>query len=1031
MPAGIAFGVVQMAGSAAERMPGLAEEATNRLVDLDDVVRRPGWRQDDVTGLHVDLPALEQDLGFALADEPELVDLVVMAVESGALKSDGETTGGGRPRAVGTRLRVQPATRRIEGHGHIIRPIVETCQLGGRTPRVGAVVCRLKRLSIASAVHPSHRPEVCIMPVIASAPAAEHHREPLGIGESQPRLSWKITAPEGWRQVRYELEIRRTGGVRVFSVDSSEQLLVAWPDEPLASRERAMVRVRVEGQGGAASGWSEPTPIEAGLLRPSDWVARPVGGAWPEDPESDERRPARVRREFELDGEIESARLYVTAHGLYEVELNGARVGADAMSPGWTVYRERLRYYSYDVTAHLKPGANAIGSWLGDGWYRGRLGWRGGFRNLFGSDLSLIAQLEVQHRDGRIVTIATDETWTAAVGPILRSGNYDGEDFDARAEQPGWSSAGFGAEGWTPVAVAVRDPATLIAPEGPPVRCAEEILPVAVLRSPSGKPVLDFGQNLTGRVRFRVTGSAGDTVVIRTAEVMQDSEIYTRPLRDARSTDTYILSGDPAGEEWEPRFTFHGFQYAEVTGWPGGADALDAAVGRGELVARVYHTDLERTGWFDCSDELVNQLHRNVVWGMRGNFLDIPTDCPQRDERVGWTGDLQVFAPTASFLFDVSGMLSSWLKDVAAEQLPDGTVPWYVPVIPAHEMWTPIRPGAAWGDVATLTPWLLYERFGDRDVLANQFESARRWVDLIERLAGPDRLWNKGFQLGDWLDPDAPPQDPADTKTDRYLVATAYFAASARATGWMAEVLGRAEDAAHYLGLFNEVRCAFVAAYVLPDGRMTSDSQTAYSLAIAFQLVDDHEQRLAGERLAELVAASGNRISTGFVGTPLITDALSESGQIGSAYDLLLEQDCPSWLYPVTQGATTIWERWDALRPDGTVNSGTMTSFNHYALGAVADWLHRVVAGLAAAAPGYREIRFAPQPGGGLTHASARHESPLGTVAITWKLVDEHLVVATTVPIGATAVLELPGRQAEHLGPGAHEVRVPWAEQAA
>ena len=400
--------------------------------------------------------------------------------------------------------------------------------------------------------------------------------------------------------------------------------------------------------------------------------------------------------------------------------------------------------------------------------------------------------------------------------PILRTGIYDGEDYDARLELTGWSNAGFDDEGWDAVAVRDRDPNTLVAPTAPPVRCTEEVRPVAVLTSPTGARILDFGQNLVGRVRIRVEGPAGSTVRIRTSEVLQDGEVYTRPLREARSTDHYTLAGRAGGEEWEPRFTFHGFRYAEIDGWTGDIDA-DAAAG--DLVARVYHTDLERTGWFESSDPLVNRLHENVVWGMRGNFVDIPTDCPQRDERVGWTGDIQVFAPTASFLFDASGMLSGWLRDVEAEQLPDGTIPWYVPVIPAHEMWTPIRPGAAWGDVATLTPWTLYERFGDAGILAAQFDSARRWVDLVSSIAGPDRLWNTGFQLGDWLDPAAPPQDPADAATDRYLVATAYFAKSARTVARMAAVLGRTDDEAHYVALADEIDSAFAAEYVLPDGR--------------------------------------------------------------------------------------------------------------------------------------------------------------------------------------------------------------------
>ncbi|MEU7873476.1 family 78 glycoside hydrolase catalytic domain [Dactylosporangium sp. NPDC049140] len=866
------------------------------------------------------------------------------------------------------------------------------------------------------------------MPGTPTAPRIEHHREARGIGEPAPRISWTTTAEPDWRQRAYEVEVSRGGTVEVVRVESAEQILVPWPSAPLASRERAAVRVRVAGDDGVYGPWSATTGLEAGLLEPGDWVAVPVGAAWDEDPDSDDRRPSLVRREFEAGAGLLSARLYVTAHGLYEVELNGRRVGDDAMSPGWTAYGKHLRYYTYDVTPLLQEGGNAIGSWLGDGWYRGRLGWRGGFRNVFGSDLSLLAQLELRYDDGRTETVPTDASWRAAPSPIIRTGNYDGEDYDARAEQPGWSSAGFDDARWTPVAVHVQDPAVLRAPTGPPVRCTQEIAPVAVLTSPTGARILDFGQNLVGRPRIRVQGPAGTTVRIRTAEVLQEGELYTRPLRSARSTDHYTLAGPgpgatPRTEEWEPRFTFHGFRYAEVTGWPGD---LDAAVAAGDIVARVYHTDLERTGWFSCSDPMLEQLHSNVVWGMRGNFLDIPTDCPQRDERVGWTGDLQVFAPTATFLYDVSGMLDGWLRDVAREQLPDGTIPWYVPVIPSKHMWTPIRPGAAWGDAATLTPLTLFDRYGDRAIVDRQFDSARRWVDLIDRLAGSDHLWNEGFQLGDWLDPAAPPEDPADATTDRYLVATAYFAASARAVARMAGLLGRTGDQARYADLAGAVRKAFAARYVLPDGRMTSDAQTAYSLALAFDLIPDAAGRAAAaDRLAELVAQAGNRIATGFVGTPLVTDALSANGHLDTAYDLLLERECPSWLYAVTQGATTVWERWDALRPDGTVNPGQMTSFNHYALGAVADWMHRVVAGLAPAAPGYREILFRPRPGGGLSSASARHVTPYGEASIAWRRTADGIEVDTTVPIGTTAILDLEGVQPQRLGPGRHRSTAP------
>jgi len=860
--------------------------------------------------------------------------------------------------------------------------------------------------------------------VTAGSVRFEHHREALGIGESEPRLSWKTTAPAGWTQRAYEVEVTLAGSAHSSGVvDSTESVLVPWPSAALASRERATVRVRVWGAGDSdaasdsPSDWSEPAAVETGLLEPADWVAAPVTSGWPEEADSDDRRPPLVRRSFQTDGVVASARLYATAHGLYEVEINGTRVGTDGLSPGWTVYGERLRYYTYDVTGLLAEGDNAIGSWLGDGWYRGRLGWRGGFRNLFGSDLSLIAQLEITYTDGRTQTVATDAEWRAAKGPIVRTGLYDGEIYDARDEFDGWSRPGFDDSAWSAVVVGTRDAATLVAPEGPPVRCTQEVAPVEIFSTPDGTHVLDFGQNLVGRLAITVSGAAGDTVTIRTAEVMQDGAIYTRPLRGAKSTDVYTLAGRDV-ETWEPRFTIHGFRFAEITGWPGD---IAAAVASGDIVARVYHTDMERTGWFESSNPLVNRLHENVLWSMRGNFVDIPTDCPQRDERVGWTGDIQVFAPTAAFLYDVSGMLSSWLKDVAVEQLPDGTVPWYVPVIPAHDMWTPIRPGAVWGDVAVLTPWVLYQRSGDAGILANQYDSAKAWVDLIDRLAGPTHLWNEGFQLGDWLDPAAPPQDPADATTDRYLVATAYFAWSTLHLAKSAEVLGKTAEAERYYALAAAVRTAFAAEYVLPDGRMTSDAQTAYSLALTFDLVPDAEQRArAGARLAELVTEAQNRIATGFAGTPLVSDALTNAGSLESAYDLLLEPECPSWIYSVNQGATTIWERWDSQRPDGTVNPGTMTSFNHYALGAVADWMHRVVAGIAPAAPGYRSIAFRPQPGGGFTSASAEHETPYGRASIAWTLDAGELVVDVVVPTGSDATVELPGGARHAVGSGSH-----------
>ncbi|WP_405690639.1 family 78 glycoside hydrolase catalytic domain [Streptomyces sp. NBC_01185] len=841
----------------------------------------------------------------------------------------------------------------------------------------------------------------------------EHLPDGLGIGASAPRLTW--TLPKGGgSQEAYEVELTRAGRAdRTGRVAGRDQVLVAWPGAPLTSRERVTVRVRVwTTDSDAPSGWSGPSVVEAGLLHAADWHAVPVGAAWDEDPEAG-RRPARVRKGFHLDGRVAGARLYITAHGLYEAEINGRRVGDETLAPGWTVYPHRLRYRTHDVTGHLTEGANTIGAWLGDGWYRGKYGFDGGTRNIYGTDQSLIAQLEVTYEDGTMAIVATDGTWSAAPGPILTSGLYEGETFDARLHDPGWATpTGQGAGEWTPVRTNSRDLGTLVAPTGPPVRCTEEIAPVEVTRTGDDRHLLDFGQNLVGRLRVTLDGPAGTTVTLRHAEVLEEGELATRPLREAYATDTLILSGR-GPLSWEPRFTLHGFRYAEVSGWT--ADLTADMV-----TARVYHTDMRRTGWFECSDPLVNRLHENVVWSMRGNFVDIPTDCPQRDERLGWTGDIQIFAPTASFLYDCAGMLDSWLTDVGLEQLPDGTIPWYVPVIPGEPMWTPIHPGAAWGDVATLTPWTLHQRFGDLDLLRRHYSMAKRWVNLVEGLAGSTRLWDTGVQLGDWLDPAAPPDDPAAGRTDRYLVATAYFAHSARHLALSAAALGEDEDAERYSALADEVADAFRRRYVLPSGRMTSDSPTAYALALAFGLLTPPQRQPAGDRLAELVVEDDARIATGFVGTPLICDALTDTGHLDIAYRLLLQTECPSWLYTVTMGATTIWERWDSLRPDGTLNPGGMTSFNHYALGAVADWLHRVVGGITATGPGYRKITFRPRPGGGITSARTRHETPYGTVAISWEQTATGLTADIVVPEGCEATAELPGCTPVALGPGEH-----------
>ncbi|WP_150306398.1 family 78 glycoside hydrolase catalytic domain [Planctomonas psychrotolerans] len=828
-----------------------------------------------------------------------------------------------------------------------------------------------------------------------------------------PPLSWTTeTDTPDWLQA--SAEVQRDGGEPV-TLDGAESVLVDWPFAPLAPRERASVRVRVTGADGGVGDWSAPLEVRGGFLPADGWHAAPIGLASPEV----YAQPALLRSEFTIDGPVASATLYATALGSYQAALNGSDVDDQVLKPGWTVYQYRTVHETTDVTALLTQGTNALAIRLAGAWATEVYGFRGHQRTFYAEQPTVAAQLVIEYADGRVAEVVTGDGWRAAPGPVTASGIYQGEHYDARLEQAGFDRAGFDDSGWAAAAVAE----TAVVPEprrSPAVRRIEELAVQEVIRTPAGATVLDFGQNLVGWLRIRVRGEAGSTVTLRHAEVLEHGELGTRPLRRAAATDSYTLAGaegagaEGAGPEvWEPEFTFHGFRYAEIDGWPGELDPAD-------ITAVVVHSDMERTGWFDSSHELVNRLHENVVWGLRGNFLSLPTDCPQRDERLGWTGDIQVFAPTSAFLYDTRGFLASWLRDLWLDQKnSDGVVPFTVPNVLG-----PARPAAAWGDAAAVVPWVLHERFADRAVLTEQFDSMRAWVDLLVRLAGDNSLWEGDFQFGDWLDPTAPPEHPAEAATHADIVATAYLFRSADLTARIAALLGRTEEETTYRDIAETVRAAFLAEYVTPAGRMMSDAQTGYAMAIMFDIAPTEQHEALGRRLADLVREHGYRIRTGFVGTPIIQDALTRTGHLDTATRLLLQTENPSWLYPVTMGATTVWERWDSMLPDGTINPGQMTSFNHYALGAIADWLHRVVAGLAPAEPGYRVIRIAPTPIAGFDSASAEHRTPYGPARVAWRRDGSRIVVSATVPPNSSAEVSLPDGTELTVGSGEHAFTV-------
>jgi alpha-L-rhamnosidase len=841
----------------------------------------------------------------------------------------------------------------------------------------------------------------------------EYRENPLGIHARQPRLSWKLESQRrGVSQTAYELRVAaserdlRSGRGLVWStgrVSSYQSVLVPYAGPALASRARYYWQVRVWDEKSSPTPWSAPAYWEMGLLQPSDWKASWIEPGLPEDVTRTGPAPM-LRRQFELRGRVARARAYVTSRGLYELHLNGHRVGDELFTPGWTSYNKRLQYQVYDVTPLLSAGANAVGAVLGNGWYRGELMGFAGRRNVYGQKLALLLQLDVTYADGTRETIGSDGSWKAATGPILMSEIYHGETYDARLEQPGWTRAGFDDAAWTAVSAVDHPKDTLVASVAPPVKRIEELRPVKILRTPAGDTVLDLGQNMVGWPRLHVQGAAGTTVTLRYAEVLDKAgNFYTENLRDAKQTVRYTLSGQGA-ESFEPHFTFFGGRYVAVDGYPGEL-TLDSVKGV------VIHTELPAGGSFESSSALLNQLQHNIRWGQKGNFLDVPTDCPQRNERMGWTGDAQAFARTAAFNYDVAAFFTKWLGDVAADQYDNGSVPHVVPDALTREG-SAAAGAAGWADAAVIVPWTLYLSYGDRRILETQYPSMTRWLDYVRGRAGDDRIWDGDFQFGDWLAYTAPSREarsyPGAT-TSKDLIGTAFFAHSTDLVSRIARVIGRDEDARRYADELARIKEAFREEFVSERGRVGDASQTAYVLALQFDLLPERLRPLAAKRLAEEVRTR-KHLTTGFLGTPYLCHVLSRFGYLDEAYLLLNREEYPSWLYPVKQGATTIWERWDAQKPDGSFQDASMNSFNHYAYGAIGEWMYRVMAGIEVdeSSPGYRHSLVQPRPGGGHTRVAATHETPYGRLSSAWKVEGERLVVDLEVPANTTASVRLP-----------------------
>ena len=833
----------------------------------------------------------------------------------------------------------------------------------------------------------------------------EYFTNPMGIGATAPRLSWILTSGvDDQVQTAYQVLVasspkllteKKADFWNSGKVESDQSILVDYAGDALESRDICWWKVRVWDKNGKASSWSAPASFEIGLLGAgdwkADWIKSSIGFTEIFHPSP------MFRKEFSLDKQVASARLYISSLGLYQVEINGEKVGDLVLTPGWTSFHSRVQYQTYDVSAMLSTGANAIGVTLGDGWYRAfRPNDRD--REAFGKEsLDVIAQLEVTYTDGTTVMVMTDDSWKSAMGPIRKSVIYDGETYDARLEKPGWSKAGYDDGDWYGTEKVRNDKGRIVYPASPPMRRLEELTPIEIMITPEGDTVVDMGQNMVGWIRLKVDCPKGTTITLRHAEVLdKEGNFYITNLRRADQTNTYICKGGGT-EIFEPHFTFQGFRFVDISGYPG-------EVSKDMLTGVVVNSDLEKTGTFSCNDSLINQLQHNIVWGQKGNFVDVPTDCPQRDERLGWTGDCQVFAPTACYNMDCSGFYTKWLRDLAVDQHEDGAVPHVIPNVLG-------RGGAhGWQDAAVIVPWTVYQWYGDLRILEEQYESMKTLVEFMRDQAGDAYIWvPTERQFGDWLAFATILSDYPGATTDKDLLATSYFYHSANLLRKTAKILGKKEDAKDYGELLKKIKSAYAKEYITPNGRMASNTQTAYVVALAFGLIPDELESVAAKRLADDVNAF-EHLTTGFLGTPDLCHILTKYGYLEEAYKLLYRTEYPSWLYPVTQGATTIWERWDGQKPDGTFQNPGMNSFNHYAYGAVGDWLYRKVAGIDIdpATPGFKSIIIKPHPGNEMNNVSAAHNSPYGKVSSDWKILDGKFMLTVNIPVNSTATVYVP-----------------------
>ncbi|MGD2245245.1 MAG: glycoside hydrolase family 78 protein [Candidatus Aminicenantes bacterium] len=837
----------------------------------------------------------------------------------------------------------------------------------------------------------------------------EYLSNPLGVDVVKPRLSWVLESSERvQKQTAYriivsssEVNLNQDIGDLWDSgkVKNDRTNQIVYEGKELPSRMKCYWKVfvwdnsRVMGESHEEGFWT------MGLLDEEDWKGSWIGMELDTQFLKPEKLapgppPPWFRKIFSVGKPVKRALVYITARGIFRLHINSHQIGKDVFAPEWTDYNTRIQYRTYDVTENLKQGRNAIGAVVGDGWYSGYLGWRK-FRGNYGLQNSLLLQLEVEYVDGTTEIVASDENWRCAHGPIISSDLLMGEHYDARKEMPGWDTAEFDDKDWKPVVIVDKPQAKLVAQPSESVQVKHSIEPVEMTEPKKDVYVFDLGQNIAGWVKLRVKGKAGAKVTLRHAERLNpDGTIYTTNLRDAKATDTYVLKG---GEEevFEPRFTFHGFQYVEVTGFPGVPD-------KNAVTGCAVYSAAPPAGSFECSSSMVNKLYKNLTWGQRGNYISVPTDCPQRDERLGWMGDAQIFIRTGTFNMDIAAFFTKWMRDVVDAQSGEGAFPDFAPRLKDKALMR-FESAPAWGDAGIIVPWTIHRVYGDTRIITEHWEAMVKWMDFL-REANPDLIRRKktGNNYGDWL------SIKADTPKD--LLATAYWAYDAELMARMAKVIGRRSEAFYYQKLFQNIREAFQREFVLPDGRIKGKTQTGYLLALAMDLVPEDLRFKSTEHLVENIKQRDWHLSTGFVGAGYLLPVLSQMGYSDVAYRLLLNETFPSWGYSIKQGATTIWERWDGWTEEKGFQDPGMNSFNHYAFGSVGEWLFRFVAGidLDPEVPAYKRFKIQPHVGGGLEYAKAEYNSIHGRIVSGWKLENGKFILNITIPANTSAIVYVP-----------------------